>query len=261
MIIFYLLTIFASLPILAYVLAQKTNNKGLVFGLTIIAMTFCLVIFISKFALVGSVQKQNINNKIFDQIYVDSKISPEYLKKIEDILDEQELKNWLIGLITKSIDLNKLNSAESLIAFSENFFNTNNEKIIFYGLYTSLRDEKFPEFKDTSFVIDSNSKTPCLVKDGKINLFIMHGPDIPIATKEFNDIQDIKITNSDSMIPGFDLASANLNKETIEFNIAITCTEDNQNFYLKNLVILDNNRTQNTYKINLNEWLKDSQEL
>ena len=60
MIIFYLLTIFASLPIIAYILAQKTNNKGLIFGLTIIAMTFCLVIFISKFALIGSVQKQNI---------------------------------------------------------------------------------------------------------------------------------------------------------------------------------------------------------
>ena len=78
MIIFYLLTIFASLPIIAYVLAQKTSNKGLIFGSTIIAMTFCLVIFISKFALIGSVQKQNINNKIFDQIYVDSKISSQY---------------------------------------------------------------------------------------------------------------------------------------------------------------------------------------
>ena len=261
MIIFYLLTIFASLPIIAYVLAQKTSNKGLIFGSTIIAMTFCLVIFISKFALIGSVQKQNINNKIFDQIYVDSKISSQYLKEIEEILEDQELKNWLIALITKSIDLKKLNSAESLIAYSENFFTTSNEKIVFYGLYTLLRDQKFPDFQDSSFAIDSNSKSPCLIKDGKINLFIMNGPEIPIATKEFKNIQDIKITNSDSMIPGFDLASAKLNQETIEFNIEITCLEDNKNFYLKNLVVLDNNRTHNTYKINLNEWLKDSQEL
>ena len=219
MIIFYLLIIFASFPIIAYILAQKTNNKGLIFGLTIITMTFCLVIFISKFALIGSVQKQNINNKIFDQIYIDSKISTEYLKEIEDLLEDQELKNWLIGLITKSIDLKKLNSAESLIAFSENFFTTSNEKIIFYGLYTSLRDQKFPEYKDSSFAIDLDSKSPCLIKDGKINLFIMNGPEIPIATKEFKNIEDIKITNSDSMIPGFDLASAKLNQETIEFNM------------------------------------------
>ena len=80
MLIFYLLTIFAALPILAYILAQRTNNKGLVFGLTVIVMTSCLIIYISKFALIGSVQKQIINNKVFDQIYVDSKISSEYLK-------------------------------------------------------------------------------------------------------------------------------------------------------------------------------------
>ena len=63
------------------------------------------------------------------------------------------------------------------------------------------------------------------------------------------------------MIPGFDLASAKLNQETIEFNIEITCLENNKNYYLKNLVVLDNSSTHNTYKINLNEWLKDSQEL
>ena len=60
MLIFYLLTIFAALPILAYILAQRTNNKGLVFGLTVIVMTSCLIIYISKFALIGSVQKQII---------------------------------------------------------------------------------------------------------------------------------------------------------------------------------------------------------
>ena len=64
MLIFYLLTIFAALPILAYILAQRTNNKGLVFGLTVIVMTSCLIIYISKFALIGSVQKQIINNKV-----------------------------------------------------------------------------------------------------------------------------------------------------------------------------------------------------
>ena len=261
MIIFYLLTIFASLPIIAYVLAQKTSNKGLIFGSTIIAMTFCLVIFISKFALIGSVQKQNINNKIFDQIYVDSKISSQYLKEIEEILEDQELKNWLIALITKSIDLKKLNSAESLIAYSENFFTTSNEKIVFYGLYTLLRDQKFPDFQDSSFAIDRNSKSPCLIKDGKINLFIMNGPEIPLAKKDFLDFTDIQVTNLDSVIPGFDLASAHLNQETIEFGIDIVCSNSNETYYLKNLIVLDKNKSFNTYKIDLNEWLKKSQEL
>ena len=90
MVIFYLLTIFAALPIIAYVLAQKTNNKVLIFGSTIIILTICLVIFTSKFAFIGSVQKQVLSNKIFDQIYIDERISPEYLNEINSILSEQE---------------------------------------------------------------------------------------------------------------------------------------------------------------------------
>ena len=32
-------------------------------------------------------------------------------------------------------------------------------------------------------------------------------------------------------------------------------------YYLKNLIVLDKNKSFNTYKIDLNEWLKKSQEL
>ncbi len=261
MLIFYLLTIFASLPIIAYILAQKTNNKGIIFGSTMIILTICLVVFISKFALIGSVQKQTLSNKIFDQIYIDERISSEYLNEIKVILNEQELKNWLINFVGKSINLNKLNSAESLITFSEKFFNSNEEKLIFYGMYSTLRDAKFPEFKDSRLVIDSNSSTPCMVESGIVNLYIMNGPEIPLAKKDFQDFTDIQVTNSDSVIPGFDLASAHLNQETIEFDIDIICKDSNEIYYLKNLIVLDKNKSFNTYKIDLNEWLKKSQEL
>ena len=67
MFIFYLLTILAALPIIAYVLAQKTLNKGLIFGSSLLILSLCLFIFISKFAFVGSSEKQTLNNKIFDE--------------------------------------------------------------------------------------------------------------------------------------------------------------------------------------------------
>ena len=87
----------------------------------------------------------------------------------------------------------------------------------------------------------------------------MNGPKIPIATTKFLNTQSLKITNDNSSIPGFDLASANLNKQTIEFNLTINCKDSSEKFYLKNLVVLDKNRALNTYKINLNEWLKSPQ--
>ena len=188
-------------------------------------------------------------------------MTKEYLKEVEDNLNAEEIKIWMIQLISKSIDLNKLNSAESLIAFSERFFITKNEKVIFFDLYTNLRDVKFPKFKSSSFVIDQDSILPCIISSGNIKLFIINVPDIPIAQKEFKNIQNILLTNADSIIPGFDLASAYLNDEGIEFEINVTCKENLEEFYIRNLIVLSRNSTDNSYKINLNEWLKKSQEL
>ena len=258
MAIFYLLTIFAALPIIAYILGQKTSKKGTVFGISSLVLIFCVTIFVSKFALVGTVQKQLINNKIFDEINIDSPISEEYLKKIEDILNESEIQNWLIALISKSIDLKKLSSAESLIIFSERFFTSSKEKIIFYELYTALRDEKFPEFKNSSFSIDKESIFPCEISSGKIDIFVVNGPEIPIAKKDFENIDDLELTNIDSVIPGFDLASAYLNNETLEISIEIICLKKQLQFYFENLIVLDIKRASSSYKINLNEWLKQS---
>ena len=258
---FLLLTFIAGLPILAYVLAQNTNNKGMVIGSSIIIFSICLIIFISKFAILGSLQKQILTNKIFDEIYIDSKISKEYLNRIKKILSEDEQKTWLISLISESIELKKLNSAESLIAFSEIFFVSNNEKLIFYRLYTNLRDEKFPKYKDSNFIIESDSKYPCLVDAGNISIFINNGPRIPLAKKEFSSMKDLVLNNQNSIIPGFDIASAQLNQETIELNIKIFCNENDSSFYLKNLIVLPKDRTSIKYKIDLNEWLKVPQEL
>ena len=261
MFIFYLLTILAALPIIAYVLAQKTLNKGLIFGSSLLILSLCLFMFISKFAFVGSFEKQTLNNKIFDEIYIDSSISVEYLQQLENILDEDELKNWLVGLIGKSIDLKKLTSAESLIAFSERFFISNNEKLIFYNLYSALRDEKFPKFKNSSFKIDSSSLYPCSIRNGEVTLFITNGPEIPIAKKEFKNKDNISLNNLDSVIPGFDLASAYLNQESIEMKIKINCLDDQQTFFVENKIFLNQDIPFNSYKINLNEWFKTPQEL
>ena len=43
----------------------------------------------------------------------------------------------------------------------------------------------------------------------------MNGPKIPIAKREFINLQNLKLTNLDSVLPGFDLASAYLNEESI----------------------------------------------
>ena len=256
MAIFYLITIFASLPILAYVLSQRTSYKGIVFATTVFVLIGCLILFVSKFAILGSVNKQVLTKNINDQIYIDEKISADNLKQFDSLLNIEEKKVWSIELISKSIDLKKLNSAESLLVFSEKFFISQSEKLIFFSLYTQLRDTNFPEYKNSSFQISSDSYFPCDVEEGLISLFIDNAPEIPIAEKQFSQINEIFLLNADSTIPGFDIASALLNNETIEINIKILCKNSEENYYVNNLLVLDKNRITNSYKISSNEWLK-----
>tara|TARA_B100000900_G_scaffold206459_1_gene175079 strand:+ start:327 stop:1112 length:786 start_codon:yes stop_codon:yes gene_type:complete len=261
MLTFILLAFFAGLPILAYLLASKTKSKGIIFGLSAIILSVCLFIYISKFSILGSLNKQILKNKIVDEIYVNSKIATQNLVSIENVLEKDEIQIWLISLISKAIELNKLTSAESLVTFSEKFFDSNEEKLIFYNMYTSLRDAKFPEFSNASFKISGQSNYPCSFTNGEIRLFILNGPEIPIGEKIFSSQESIEITNRSSLIPGFDLASAYLNNETIEMNISINCENNSNIFYINNLIVLSLDTPFISYKIEPNEWLKKPQEL
>ena len=95
-------------------------------------------------------------------------------------------------------------------------------------MYTCLI---FPEYKNSSFQISSDSYLPCDVEEGMVRLFINNAPEIPIAEKQFSQINEIFLLNADSTIPGYDIASALLNNETIEINIKISCknSKENQN--------------------------------
>ena len=87
-------------------------------------------------------------------------------------------------------------------------------------------------------------------------IYINNGPKIPVAEKQFTQLDEIFLTNANSSIPGFDIASAHLNNETIEIDIKISCKSSKENYYINNLLILDKNKVTNSYKINSNEWLK-----
>ena len=259
MLSFIFLVLVAGLPILAYLLSNNTNNKGIVFGLSVLVLSSCLFLYVSKFSLLGSLNKQILNNQILDEIYIDAKIPTEYLVSIEKTLNEDEIKIWLISFISKAIEIDKLKSAESLVTFAEKFFNSNEEKIIFYNLYTSLRDAKFPEFSGAIFKITDESYFPCIFSDGEIRLLILNGPDIPIGENKFLNQETIEISNKNSLIPGFDLSSAYLNNETLELSLLINCDESGDIYSLNNLIVLSPNMLSISYKIELNEWLKKPQ--
>ena len=259
MIYIYLLTVFALLPIFAYILSQRTKNKGYIFGLSIIIFLFCIFSFIGKFSFLGSIKNQQLNNEFLVLISEDKKITNEVLVKLKEQINQEMILSWLTSYIKEAISLKKFNTAEDLISSSESYFITPEEKFLFYSLYTQLRDAKFPNYANSDLIIEFERPLDCILTDGAAQLFIMNGPNIPIANVSFSSFEPLVMTNQDSSIPGFDITSAYLNQQTIDMSIILKCKNITNNYSLNTSILFDSNMPSNTYKIKVNEWLKNAQ--
>ena len=256
MIFIYLLSFFALLPIFAYLLNQGTTNKGYILGIATIIILLCIFSFIGKFSYLGFFEEQELTNKIKDNIKNDNDISSKTLQKFEQLIEDENKIYWMQGLILEAIDSKKYNSAENLITYSERYFKSSEEKFIFYSLYRDLRDSKFPLFANATILIDFDRPPNCSNYSGLVEIFIMNGPDIPIAKINVNENTMAILNNTSSSIPGFDVSSAYLNKETIDIQFSLICKNSETEYTTEALVLLDQSEPSNTYKISSNEWLK-----
>ena len=259
MIFIYLLAFFAFIPILAYLLSQKTKNKGYIFGISFLVILICLFSVIGKYSFLGSIENQKINSNILINIDNDRKIPKKIIQKFDKSINNQEKLYWLQSYIKKAIEDNKLIAAESLISISEPYFQTADEKYIFYSLYTDLRDAKFPSYAKSELFINFISPPGCENLEGSLDVFIVNGPQIPIATKKFTNSSQLVLKNTDSSIPGFDLASAYLNQEALDLKILLNCTDLDTTFYSESTLLFNNNQPVNSYNIKANEWSKREQ--
>ena len=259
MIFIYLLAFFAFIPILAYLLSQKTKNKGYIFGISFLVILICLFSVIGKYSFLGSIENQKINSNILININNDRKIPNKIIQRFDKNINDQEKLYWLQSYIKKAIEDNKLIAAESLISISEPYFQTADEKYIFYSLYTNLRDAKFPSYAKSELFINFISPPGCENLEGSLDVFIVNGPQIPIATKKFTNSSQLVLKNTDSSIPGFDLASAYLNQEALDLKILLNCTDLDTTFYSESTLLFNNNQPVNSYNIKANEWSKREQ--
>jgi len=259
MIFIYLLAFFAFIPMLAYLLSQKTKNKGYIFGISFLVILICLFSVIGKYSFLGSIENQKINSNILINIDNDRKIPKKIIQKFDKNINNQEKLYWLQSYIKKAIEDNKLIAAESLISISEPYFQTADEKYIFYSLYTNLRDAKFPIYAKSELFINFISPPGCENLEGSLDVLIANGPQIPIATKQFTNSSELVLKNTDSSIPGFDLASAYLNQEALDLKILLNCTDLDTTFYSESTLLFNNNQPVNSYNIKANEWSKREQ--
>lgn len=259
MLLVYLSAFIASLPIFAYLLSPKTKNKGYIIGISFLVLIFCLFSFTGKYAFLGTIKEQKINTQMLLAIEQDSEIPINLFNSFESILNNDNKIYWIQSYIKKAMSAKKLQAAESVISLSEKYFKTSDEKFIFYTLYTELRDLKFPNFSDSKFILQFSPPSECLKFEGNVSLYIMNGPNIPIASLDFQDSIEVILNNKNSSIPGFDLASAYLNQEALELKASLFCIENNLDYFSENALLFDQNNHINSYNIRPNEWLKREQ--
>lgn len=256
MIYIYLLCFFSLIPVIAYLLSINTKNKGYILGISMLVILACLFSFTGKFSFLGSLNKQLLTDNMYASIQDDNDISDDIFTSFEKLINDEDRIYWMQSLILEAIDGKKYNSAESLITYSERYFKSSEEKFIFYSLYKDLRDSKFPIFADSKIMVDFNKPNDCSIFSGLIEIFIMNGPQIPIANANFNKEEVVILNNTSSSIPGFDIASAYLNKETVDIKVELECTKSGFEYTSEVLILLDQTTPSNTYKISSNEWLK-----
>ena len=259
MFVIYLLAFFAFIPVLAYLLSQNTKNKGYIFGISFLVVLICLFTVVGRYSFLGSIKNQKINSAILMDINANNKISENITREFNKSINNEDKVYWLQNYINKAIEDNKFIAAESLISISEQYFQTTDEKFIFYTLYTKLRDAKFPDFAESKLIINLMLPVSCSGFFGTAELYIMNGPKIPIASKKFTNSSEFIFENIDSSIPGFDLASAYLNQETLDLKVSLNCSEIASIFYSENALLFDKNQPINSYNIEANEWFKREQ--
>ena len=259
MFVIYLLAFFAFIPVLAYLLSQNTKNKGYIFGISFLVVLICLFTVVGGYSFLGSIKNQKINSEILMDINANNKISENITREFNKSINNEDKVYWLQNYINKAIEDSKFIAAESLISISEQYFQTTDEKFIFYTLYTKLRDAKFPDFAESKLIINLMLPVSCSSFFGTAELYIMNGPKIPIASKKFTNSSEFIFKNIDSSIPGFDLASAYLNQETLDLKVSLNCSEIASIFYSENALLFDKNQPINSYNIEANEWFKREQ--
>ena len=259
MFVIYLLAFFAFIPVLAYLLSQNTKNKGYIFGISFLVVLICLFTVVGRYSFLGSIKNQKINSEILMDINANNKISENITREFNKSINNEDKVYWLQNYINKAIEDSKFIAAESLISISEQYFQTTDEKFIFYTLYTKLRDAKFPDFAESKLIINLMLPVSCSSFFGTAELYIMNGPKIPIASKKFTNSSEFIFKNIDSSIPGFDLASAYLNQETLDLKVSLNCPEIASIFYSENALLFDKNQPINSFNIEANEWFKREQ--
>ena len=255
-------TIIILLPVIAYLLNPLSNQKSLIFLVTILVFGGFVLNFISKNPFIGSwvqaTQSESILRTISHDEEVDKLLLNQYIYS-----NTSEEQSFLIGtqFFYKALEAQSFFSAESILKHLNEEFVSENFQVPIFNLLADFRDEKYPEIANSNLVINIENPANCNMQLLQLGVSIPNGPGVNIASKELlspNIDMPIKLDKSNSMVRGFDIASAFMQQEVIKVTAIAECN----NFTFEAFKSIDLKYSQNNKEelfFYTDEWLKKEQ--
>lgn len=249
------------LPVITYLLNPLSNQKSLIFLVTILVFGGFVLNFISNKPLIGSWVQATQSESILRTISRDEELDKLFLNQYIDKSSEEQ--SFLIGtqVFYKALEAQSFISAESILKHLNTNFVSENFQVPIFNLLADFRDEKYPEIASSNLLINIENPANCNAQLLKLGVSIPNGPGVNIASKEIlspNIYMPIKLDKSNSMVRGFDIASAFMQQEVVKVKALAEC----DNFTFEAYKTIDLKYSQDNHEelfFYADEWLKKEQ--
>ena len=134
------------LPVIVYLLQPLSNQKSLIFLVTILVFGGFVLNFVSKEPLIGSWVKATQSESILMTISRDEEFDKFFLN--EYIFDQSsEEQSFIMGsqVFYRALEEQSFNTAESILKYLNVEFASENFQVPIFTLLADFRDEKYPE--------------------------------------------------------------------------------------------------------------------
>lgn len=250
------------LPVIAYLLHPLSNHKAFIFLISILLFGGFVLNFISNKPLIGSWAKATQSESILRTISRDEEFDENFLNEYIYSQPSEE-QSFLIGtkIFYKALDTQSFISAESILKQLNAEFVSENFQIPIFNLLADLRDEKYPEIANSNLLINLENPANCILQSLQLGVSIPNGPGVNIASKELlspNIDVPIKLDKSNSMVRGFDIASAFIQQEVIKVKALAECNKFTYEAF-KSIDLKYSQDNQEELFFYTDEWLKKEQ--
>ena len=250
------------LPVIAYLLHPLSNHKAFIFLISTLLFGGFVLNFISNKPLIGSWAQATQSESILRTISRDEEFDENFLNEYIYSQPSEE-QSFLIGtkIFYKALDTQSFISAESILKQLNAEFVSENFQIPIFNLLADLRDEKYPEIANSNLLINLENPANCILQSLQLAVSIPNGPGVNIASKELlspNIDVPIKLDKSNSMVRGFDIASAFIQQEVIKVKALAECNKFTYEAF-KSIDLKYSQDNQEELFFYTDEWLKKEQ--